>query len=72
MEMLDEYKTQQNTQDVLTNLMKYAIELLSILKRSNVSNALYDHIIEWLYQCNDMEALTNLPKQQGLMRQLNN
>jgi len=52
--------------------MKYGIELLSILKRSNVSNALYDHIVEWLYQCDDMEAVTNLPKRQGLMKKLNN
>jgi len=46
LQMLDEYQKQQNTQEVLTNSMKYAIELLSILKRSNVSNALYDHIVE--------------------------
>jgi len=63
-EMLDEYKTQQRTQEKLSTSVTYGIELLSILKCSNVSDALYNNIVEWLYQCNDMEALTNLPKRQ--------
>jgi len=70
-EMLDKYKTQQWTQEKLSTSVTYGIELLSILKCSNVSNALYDNIVEWLYQCNDMEALTNLPKRQRLMKVLN-
>jgi len=42
--------------------LKNSIELLLLLKDSNVSDALYDEIVDWLAACIDMDYLFNMPK----------
>jgi len=66
LEIFEKYQTKQWTQEKLST-----IELLAILKWCNNSDALHSNILEWLYQCNDMEVSTNLPKQQGRTKELN-
>jgi len=50
--------------------MQYSIELLAILQNSNVSDALYDKIVDWLWQCSDPDVLIHMPKRATIMGQL--
>jgi len=60
--MYEEYKSQKILRTDMPDMLKYSIELLSLLKNSNVSDALYDKIVDWLASCSDMDALSNMPK----------
>jgi len=44
--MLLNYNEIQQAGDVMTNLIKYSIELLTLLQNSNISNTLYDKIVD--------------------------
>jgi len=61
-QMYSEYKSNQILRTEMPDTLKYSIELLSLLKNSNVSDALYNKIVDWLATCSDMDALSNLPK----------
>jgi len=69
-DMMLNYKEIQKARDEMTNSMKYSIELLSLLQNSNVSNALYDKIVDWLSGCEDADALSNLPKHEPMLKKL--
>ena len=60
--MYEEYKSNKILRTEMSDALKYSIELLSLLKNSNVSDALYDKIVDWLASCSDMDALSNMPK----------
>jgi len=69
-QMYSEYKSNQILRTEMPDALKYSIELLSLLKNSNVSDALYDKIVDWLATCSDMDALSTLPKRNTAMKQL--
>jgi len=52
--------------------LKYSIELLSLLKNSNVSDVLYDKIVEQLASCSNIDALSNMPKCDTVTKELKN
>ena len=45
---------------MLTKEIQYSIELLAILQNSNVSDAVYDKIVDWLWHCSEPELLMNI------------
>jgi len=61
-QMYEECKNKKSLQTDMPETLKYSIELLSLWKNSNVSDALYDKIVDWLASCSDMDALSNMPK----------
>jgi len=56
----------------LTKEMQYFIKLLAILQNSNVSDAIYDKIVDWLWHCSDPELLIHMPKRDAIMGKLHN
>ncbi len=68
--MYEEYESKKILRTYMPDSLKYSIELLSLLKNSNVSDVLYDKIVDWLASCSDMDALSNMPKQDTVMKQL--
>ena len=69
--MLNEYKSKEIVHEEMKDTLKYSIELLTLLQNSNVSDALYDKLVDWLSSCNNVDALSYLPKRDTVMKQLN-
>jgi len=57
---------------MLTKEMQHSIELLAILQNSNVSDAVYDKIVDWLWHCSEPELFMNMPKRDTMMGKLQN
>ena len=70
MHMYTKYKEKELLRNQMDDNFKYAIELLALLKNSNVSDALYDKIVDWLAVCSDIDALNTLPKREKILKQL--
>ncbi len=68
--MFNEYKSKEIVHEEMKDTLKYSIELLTLLKNSNVSDALYDKLVDWLSSCNNVNALCSLPKRDTAMKQL--
>ena len=68
--MLNEYKSKEIVHEEMNDTLKYSIELLMLLQNSNVSDALYDKLVDWLSSCNNVDALCSLPKRDTVMKQL--
>jgi len=64
------YNKNGNLHTMMTDETKYSIELLSILQNSNVSDGLYDKILQWTSQCSNYDALIHLPKQETALKTL--
>jgi len=70
MHMYTKYKEKELLRNQMDDNFKYAIELLALLKNSNVSDALYDKIVDWLAVCSVIQALNTLPKREKILKQL--
>jgi len=68
--MFNEYKSKEIVHEEMKDTLKYSIELLMLLQNSNVSDALYDKLVDWLSSCNNVDALCSLPKRDTVMKQL--
>jgi len=55
---------------MLAKEMQYSIKLLAILQNSNVSDAVYDKIVDWLWHCSEPELFMNMPKRDTMMGKL--
>jgi len=66
--MHTEYKQKELVTDDMKDNLKYSIQLLALLKNSNVSNALYDKIVDLLSCCDKIYALCNIPKRDTVLK----
>jgi len=57
--MYDEYK-KRNAENQDARIIKGAV---IIIERSNVSDDLYNKIVDWIAACSEKNALSNMPKQ---------
>jgi len=68
--LFNEYKEKEIVHYNMNDNLKYSIELLALLKNSNVSDALYDKLVAWLSSCENVDAHCSLPKRDTVMKQL--
>jgi len=66
--MFNKYKNKEIFHQKMKDTLKYSIELLTLLKNSNVSDSLYDKLVDWLSCCDNMDALCSLPKRYTIMK----